>query len=110
MFLESINDTFQNCKENIRANFTPNDLLGCAALLQEREEGWPGVVRDLNRGNHRYHTCNGVANEVAKKNNSSDIVKVKQRDRKYALLLNENDLWKFFFDLVTFFYGELDPQ
>jgi hypothetical protein len=67
MFLESRNDTFENCEENIRANFTVNDLLGCTALLQEREEGWPGVLRDLNRGNHRYYTCNGVADEVAKK-------------------------------------------
>ena len=36
--------------------------------------------------------------------------KVKQRDRKYILLLKENDLWKLFLDLLTLFYGELDPE
>lgn len=38
------------------------------------------------------------------------MVKVRQRDRKYALLLNEDDLWKFCFDLITFFYGKLNPR
>jgi hypothetical protein len=47
VFLESFNDALQDCVKNIRANFTMNDVLRCAALLQERKEGWPGVLRDL---------------------------------------------------------------
>jgi len=84
MILESLNDALQNCEENKRANFTLDNLLGCACLLQEGEEGRPCAFRDLNRGNRRYHTCSGVADKIAKKikiknikNNSSDNSKIK---------------------------------
>lgn len=106
-----LDNSLQNCEENKRANFTLKNLAGCAGLLQEREKGRPGVFRDLNRGNYLYHTCSRVANEMANdKSHSSANSEEKERDRESALLLNENDLWEFFLDLLTFFYGELDPE
>lgn len=67
MILESLNDALQNCKENKRADFTVNNLRGCAALLQEWEKLWPTAFRDLNPGNHRYHTRSGVADKITEK-------------------------------------------
>lgn len=64
MVLETFHDALQNCVENIDTDFAVNDLLGCAGLLQEREEGRPGAFKDLNRSNRRYYTCNGVADEI----------------------------------------------
>lgn len=67
MFLESFNISLQNREKNERANFALGNQLGCARLLQEREEGRPSVFRDLNRGYRRYHTRSWVADEIANK-------------------------------------------
>ena len=63
MLLETLDDSFQDSKEDVDANFAVNSLGRRRSLEKEWEKLWPSVDWHLDASNSSNNTGRGVSNK-----------------------------------------------